>query len=412
MKFAVIGCGVVGSGVAEIAENKPELLASECGGEEVSLKYILDIKDLSDRPYAGKVIRDIDVIVNDPEIGLVVETMGGTEPAFTFCMKCLNAGKSVVTSNKELVANKAEELFEAAVKNGVQFRFEAAVCGGIPVINTMFSDLGANEITGFAGILNGTTNFILTKMIKEKASFEQALKTAQEKGYAEKDPTADIEGLDACRKTCILSSIAFGTHFRPSEVYTEGITKITLEDASYASAAGADIKLLGRAEKNPDETVTAMVTPAFVYKDCLLSGVSGVNNALLIKGDSVGQVILSGPGAGKEATASAVVGDVLECVRIKKNASHYHWNAHKDGVVRDKDEAQTALYFRGFAKDKKAAVNEIREAFDSVRFLSRENAPENEIAFITSVNTEKELTETADGLKYFTAAAKIRIFGE
>lgn len=411
MKFAVIGCGVVGSGVVEIAENKPELLASKCAGEEVSVKYILDIKDLSDRPYADKVVRDIDIIVNDPEIGLVVETMGGTEPAFTFCMKCLNAGKSVVTSNKELVANKAEELFAAARKNNVAFRFEAAVCGGIPVIDTMFSDLGGNHITGFAGILNGTTNFILTKMIREKASFAQALKVAQEKGYAEKDPTADIEGLDACRKTCILSSIAFGTHFRPEEVHTEGITKITLEDVAYAADAGAKIKLLGRAEKNADGTVSAMVTPALVSDDCLLSGVDGVFNALLVKGDSVGQVILTGPGAGKEATASAVIGDVLECVRLKKNEDHYFWKNHKDGTVAPQSENVTALYIRGFAKNAAETKDKIREAFDTVKFLNRENAPENELAFITEKKTERELAEELDGVKDFAAAQLIRVFG-
>lgn len=410
MKIAVLGCGVVGSGVVEIAENKPELLASRCAGEEVAVKYILDIRDLSDRPYAGKVVRDIDVIANDPEVGVVVETMGGTEPAFTFCMKCLKAGKSVVTSNKELVANKAPELFAEARKNNVGFRFEAAVCGGIPVIDTMFSDLGANRIDGFSGILNGTTNFILTKMIKEKASFEQALKVAQEKGYAEKDPTADIEGLDACRKTCILSSIAFGTHFYPDEVYTEGITKITLEDVAYAADAGAKIKLLGRASRNEDGTVSAMVTPCFVPDECLLSGVEAVNNALLVRGDSVGQVILSGPGAGKEATASAVMGDVLACVRLKKNEDHYYWKEHKEGVVASQGENVTALYFRGYAKNAPSARDAVRETFDRVRFLKRENAPENELAFITNAAKEKELKELAENIRDFAPAACIRIF--
>lgn len=410
MKFAVLGCGVVGSGVVEIAENKPALLASKCAGEEVELKYIVDIKDLSDRPYADKVIRDIDIVVNDKEVGLVVETMGGTEPAFTFVMKCLNAGKSVVTSNKELVANKANELFEAARKNNVMFRFEAAVCGGIPVIDTMFSDLGGNNITGFAGILNGTTNFILTKMIKEKASFEQALKVAQEKGYAEKDPTADIEGLDACRKTCILSSIAFGTHFYPDEVPTEGITKITLEDVAYAENAGAKIKLLGRAEKNEDGTVSAMVSPCLVSSDNLISGVDGVNNAILVKGDSIGQVILSGPGAGKEATASAVIGDVLECVRLKKNEDHYYWQPHKDGVTAPAGENITSVYVRGFAKNTAEVKDCIRESFDAVKFLSRENAPENEIAFITGSGKEKELIETVENIKDFASAQIIRVY--
>lgn len=409
MKIAVMGCGTVGSGAAEILENKVSLLEAKCG-EKAELKYILDIRDLSASPFASKVIKDVDIIVKDPEIGVVIETMGGTEPAFTFCMKCLKAGKSVVTSNKELVANKADELFAAARENNAAFMFEAAVCGGIPVIRTMFSSLGANNITGFAGILNGTTNFILTKMIKEKMSFDTALKIAQEMGYAEKDPTADIEGLDACRKTCILASIVFGTHFLPDEIPTEGITKITLEDASYAAGAGYEIKLLGRAEKNPDGSVFACVAPAFTDSASVLGNISGVNNALDVKGDSVGDIILCGPGAGKEATASAVIGDVLECIRLKKNEDHYYWAPHKDGILCKKGENETALYIRGFAKDAAKAKTELREAFGTVRFLSRENAPANELAFITEKAKENALLETLGEIKDFASASVIRMY--
>ena len=409
MKVAVMGCGTVGSGVVEILEGEKELLASKCSGEEVSLKYILDIRDLSDRPYSGKVVKDIDIITSDPEVGVVVETMGGTEPAFTFCMKCLQAGKSVVTSNKELVANKADELFAAARANNVCFAFEASVCGGIPVIRTMFSDLGANELTGFAGIMNGTTNFILTKMIKEKMSFESALKLAQELGFAEKDPTADVEGIDACRKTAILASIVFGSHILPQEIPTEGITRITLEDASYASDANAEIKLICKAERQPDGKIYAAVCPSFVSRDTMLANVSGVNNAVVIRGDSVGEVLLYGPGAGKEATASAVVGDVLECVRQKKNEDHYYWAPHAAGALCEKGENTVSLYVRGYAKHMESAAREIRETFDSVRFLSRDNAPANELAFITGKAKEKDLFEAVAEIRDFAAASIIRV---
>lgn len=409
MKVAVMGCGTVGSGVVEILENKRELLAEKCAGEPVELKYILDIRDLSDRPYGNKAVRDIDVIVNDPEVGVVVETMGGTEPAFTFCMKCLNAGKSVVTSNKEMVANKADELFAAARANDVAFAFEAAVCGGIPLIRTMFSDLSGNRLTGFDGIMNGTTNFILTKMIKEKMSFETALKLAQELGFAEKDPTADVEGIDACRKTAILASIVFGSHILPEEIPTEGITRITLEDAAYASDAGAEIKLVCRAEQQPDGRIYAAVCPAFVSRSTMLANVSGVNNAIAVRGDSVGEVFLYGPGAGKEATASAVIGDVLACVRLKKNEDHYYWASHRDGVICEKGENTVSLYVRGYAKHMESAAREIRETFDSVRFLSRENAPANELAFITGKGKEKDLFEAVASVRDFASASVIRV---
>lgn len=410
MKIAVMGCGIVGSGAVEIAEDLAALIAERCYEKEVEVKYILDIRDLSDKPYASKVIKDVDIIVNDPEIGVVVETMGGTEPAFTFCMKCMNAGKSVVTSNKQLVAEKAEELFAAAKKNNVCFRFGASVCGGIPVIRTLFTGMAADEIVSFAGILNGTTNFILTKMIAEKMSFEAALKLAQEKGYAEKDPTADIEGFDACRKTAILSSIAFGKHIRPEEIHTEGITAVTLEDAAYAEDYGAAIKLLGRAAKRPDGKINAIVSPVFVKKDTLISGVSGVFNALSVTGSKVGELMLYGQGAGKDATASAVMADVLDCIRDKGFTPVYSWKNGTGNDVCDYLGYETRLYIRGYAKNKNAAVSDIRESFGGVKVLSRENAPENEIAFVTGKEKEGALRETLAGLKDFAPASVIRIF--
>lgn len=408
MKIAVMGCGTVGSGVVEIIDSKSQLMIKSAG-ENIEVKYILDIRDFTGSPFESRIIKDIDIIVNDPEIETVVETMGGVEPAFTFCKKCLEKGKNVVTSNKALVAAKAEELFKAARDNNAAFMFEAAVCGGIPVIRTLFSSLSGNNILSFAGILNGTTNFILTKMITEKMSFDTALKIAQDKGYAEKDPTADVEGLDAGRKTCILASIAYGYHIYPEEIHTEGTRAITLEDASYAESAGYKIKLLGKADKLNNGKISAIVCPFFVSDNSLISGVNGVYNAISVTGDSVGDVLLYGQGAGKEATASAVVGDIMECARLKKNEKHYFWDNHKDGIIEDHLNYETKLYIRGYAKDAASSIINIREAFGGVQVLSREDAPDNEIAFITPEATEKELRETLSELRDFVWASVIRI---
>lgn len=409
MKIAVMGCGTVGSGTVDIFDSKKDRVNSSLG-ENVDVKYILDIADLKGTPYESRVVRDINVILEDDEIETVVETMGGVEPAFTFCMKCLNKGKNVVTSNKALVAAKAEELFNAARKNNVAFMFEAAVCGGIPILRTLFSSLSANNITSFAGILNGTTNFILTKMINDNVSFESALKEAQEKGYAEKDPTADIEGLDACRKTCILASIAFGSHIYPEEIHTEGITGITLDDVAYASSVECKIKLLGVGRKLDNGKISAMVCPFFVPTSSLIAGVEGVFNACSVTGDSVGEVLMYGQGAGKEATASAVCGDVMECARIRHFERHYCWKNHKDGVLEDYMHCRTAFYVRGNADNVNEAINEIKEAFGDIRVLERKNAPENEIAFITPEKEEIDLRNSLSKVKNFTSASIIRVF--
>ena len=408
MKIAVLGCGTVGSGVVDILDEKPCLM-KKSAGEEIDVKYILDIRDFTGSKYASRIVSDIDTIVNDPEIATVVETMGGVEPAFTFCKKCLEKGKNVVSSNKALVAAKAQELFSAAKENNAAFMFEAAVCGGIPVIRTMFSSLSANNILSFHGILNGTTNFILTKMIDEKMSFDTALKIAQDKGYAEKDPTADVDGLDAARKTAILASIAYGKHIFPEEIRTEGIRGVTLEDAAYADACGCKIKLLGKADKRNDGKIGAIVCPFFVNDDSMISGVKGVYNAISITGDSIGDVLLYGQGAGKEATASAVVGDVMECARLKKNEKHYFWENHEAAAVEDSAEYETALYVRGYAKNPEESLINIREAFGGVRALERKDAPANEIAFISPVMKEKELREILSELKDFASASVIRI---
>ncbi|MBQ3087629.1 MAG: homoserine dehydrogenase [Clostridia bacterium] len=410
MYIAVMGCGVVGSGVVELIEKNGKQIAEKTGADFVDVKYILDLRDFPDRPYADKVIHDVNIILEDPEVEIVVETMGGLTVAYNFVSKCLQAGKSVVTSNKELVAARGYDLLELAKENSVSFLFEASVCGGIPAIHPLADCLGANKITEVAGILNGTTNFILTKMIRENMSFQTALKMAQELGYAEADPTADVEGLDACRKICILASLAFGTHVSPVEVHTEGITNITLEDVEYAESDGYVIKLLGRAKLVEDDKIFIMVSPALVKKPSPLSGVDDVFNALFVRGDAVGDVMFYGRGAGKFPTASAVVADVMDCIRMGKNTKvGYTWGPHADCRIADYKETQTVLYVRGFAKDKQAALIALREGFGHIQTLNRKDAPENEIAFLTPCMPEGELREILLNTKLFAEASVIRV---
>jgi len=345
MKIAIMGCGTVGGGVYNISVDSPELLEKKAG-EKIEVKYILDLREFKGERFEKLIVHDVDMIVNDPEVKIVAETMGGTEPAFTFCMKCLKAGKSVVTSNKQLVAEKGVELFAAAKESGARFMFEAAVCGGIPVINTLASDLGANNIQKIAGILNGTTNFILTKMIEDGMAFDEALKIAQDKGYAEKDPTADIEGIDACRKICILASLASGSRVSPDDAYCKGITQISLDDVAAAGKLGYSIKLLGICQPADDGKMYVLVSPHLVRSDSMLAGVKGVFNAASITGDSVGEVLLYGQGAGREATASAVMGDILECARDGSFKPHYSWGAEIKGRVLPYDERKCRYFVR------------------------------------------------------------------
>lgn len=406
---AVMGCGTVGRGVCEILCEKEESLAKRSDTGRVTLKRVLDIRDLSGTPFAPYWVTDVEEILNDPEINVVAEAMGGIRPAFSFCMRCLEAGKSVVTSNKQLVAEKGEELFAAARANNVSFRFGAAVCGGIPAVRTMVYGFAANEIIRVTGILNGTTNLILTKMFDEKMSFEGALKLAQENGFAEADPTDDIEGYDACRKIAILASMAFGKHVYPEEVRTEGITGITPADAAYAADFGARIKLLGKAGKLEDGSVYALVGPAFVKKDAILAGVSGVFNAVEYEGDKVGDVMLYGKGAGKDATASAVVADILDCGRKPGFDPAYSWGPAEGKRMADTGELRGRLYVRGYAADPGAARSKLRECFGGLQLLQRENAPENEIAFVTPEGTERELREQLSEARGFAPAGVIRV---
>ena len=288
-KIAVLGHGVVGSGVCEVIHENQESIIRRAG-QPIEVKRILDLRDFDGLPYRDKFTKNFDDILNDDEISIVVEVMGGVSPAFEFSVASLKKGKSVVTSNKELVAAKGAQLLKIARENNCNYFFEASVGGGIPIIRPMHMCLAANEIDEIAGILNGTTNFILTKMIKEGTSFDEALKTAQDLGYAERNPAADVEGYDACRKICILASLAFGRHVYPEYVHTEGITKITLEDVAYAESWGGVIKLIGEAKRIPEsERIECLVAPAFVNGESQLANIDDVFNGVLVRGDERGR---------------------------------------------------------------------------------------------------------------------------
>ncbi len=395
MKVAVMGYGTVGSGVVEVIDTHSDVIAKRTGGEALEVAHILDLRDFPGDSHAALFTKDFNDILNDDEVRVVAETMGGVEPAFTFTMKLLRAGKSVVTSNKELVAQKGLELLEAAEESGANFLFEASVGGGIPIIRPMSQCLAANNIEGVAGILNGTTNFILTKMIEDGMDFADALKLAQDNGYAEKDPTADIEGFDACRKVCILASLAFGKHVYPNQVETEGITNITLEDVNYIASMNGVIKLLGQIKYINENRIAAFVSPAVVQHGSQLASVNGVFNAILVRGDAVGDVCFYGPGAGKLPTASAVVADMVDAAKHINRKKIFGWGAgNEDYVVDYKAEIEMPFYVRA-----KAESSKIKGIFDCIRFLNRVGQPSDEVAFITDSMTENALRAKLEGVE-------------
>lgn len=392
LKIAVMGHGVVGSGVLEVFYKNRASMQRKAN-KEMDIKYVLDLRDFPGLPYSDKFIKDFELIVNDPEINIVVEVMGGLNPAFTYVKRCLEAGKSVVTSNKELVAAKGAELLKIANDHDVNFFFEASVGGGIPIIRPLHACLVANEIDEIAGILNGTTNFILTKMIREQMTFSDALALAQKLGYAERNPAADVEGHDACRKICILASLAFGKHVYPDEVYTDGITKLTLEDVEYAKNWGGVIKLIGRAKRMPNGKVSVMVSPAFISSDSQLSSVDDVFNAVLVRGDATGDVVFYGKGAGKLPTASAVVADVVDAAKAEHSSTSLRWedNPQHNTAVNYLD-TQASMYVRIGYDNYDKAIKVINDLFGEIVPIYRSGA-EDEFAFITPILTERELSE-------------------
>ena len=406
ISIAILGHGVVGSGVAEVLANNADGIAAKAG-DSICVKRILDLRTFPDLPYADKFTTVFNDILEDNEIRVVVETMGGLHPAYDFVKASLLAGKSVVTSNKELVAAKGDELLAIAKEKNLNFLFEASVGGGIPIIRPLDQCLAANRVLEVAGILNGTTNFMLTKMIDDGMSFDAALALAQELGYAERNPAADVEGHDACRKICILASLAFGKHVYPEEVHAEGITALTEADVIYAAACGGVIKLIGRAVRTEGGHIYCHVAPMILPKEHLLAGVSDVFNAVMVKGDSVGDVAFVGRGAGKLPTASAVVADVIDAVKHLEARKYLFWEPNEAGYVCDyrRADARLLLRYTG-AADAAAQI----AAFGDVEMVRIPDAPADEVAFITPCLPLCTLEEKMAAVSGMTLVSKLRLF--
>lgn len=382
VKVGVLGYGTVGSGVVEILDKNKDIIAKRVG-KDVSVKYVLDLRDFPGDPVEKVLVHDFEIIANDPEISIVVETMGGVHPAYEFVRKCLENGKSVCTSNKALVAAYGPELLALAEEKNINFLFEASVGGGIPIIRPLKTSLAPDEILEISGILNGTTNYILTEMTEKGSDFDSVLKDAQDKGYAEKDPTADVEGYDACRKIAILTSLAYGKQLDFEDIYTEGITKITDRDIKYAAKLKAKVKIFGSSKLAGDK-VSAMVAPKLITHDHPLYSVDGVFNAILVKGNMVGDVMFYGQGAGKLATASAVVSDIMEASENLDNNINVIWSDEKLELM-PMDEVVSKFFVRvsGNKADNEA---KIKELFGEVEFVDA--GYDDETGFVTKDITE------------------------
>jgi len=381
VKIAVLGFGVVGSGTVSVLDKNLKRI-SQNAGQDIQVKYILDIRKFPESKYKSLMTDDFETIVNDPEIAVVVEVIGGTGAALEYTRRSMEAGKNVVTSNKELVAEHGSELLKLAMKKGVNYLFEASVGGGIPVIRPLAQCMTANNISEIYGILNGTTNYILTDMKKNGAEFSQALLEAQKKGYAESDPSADVEGHDTCRKICILSSLAFGRHIYPQQVPTEGIASVTTDDMDYADALGYEIKLLGRA-RTLGAKISAYVAPHLINKENLLAAVNDVMNGVVIRGNAVGNVVFCGAGAGKLPTASAVVADIIDAVKHLHTRRWIGWEDGEADLVSDPALLESAWYIRT-----NATRGKIEREFGNVIFA---NDTGKETVFLTTIMSGKIL---------------------
>ena len=380
--IAILGFGVVGSGVASlIHDNIKEV--SALGGDDVNIKYILDLRDFPDSPFSDRIVHDYNVILNDPEVSCVIEVMGGSHPAYEFTVSAIKSGKNVITSNKEVVAGYGDEFLALAEEYGVSYRFEASVGGGIPVISPMIGFIKQNKISEVRGILNGTTNYILTKMFTFGESFDESLREAQTRGYAERNPDADILGVDACRKISILTAIATGNLVPTEKIHTEGIVGIRSEDVRAAAKIGCTIKLVGRCIVEEGRAPFVMVAPFLIPSSEALSGVFGVYNAIEISASPLGNVMFYGQGAGAGATASAVVGDLCQIMRSGVNSAKCVFS--KTDAVRDFSEFSAKRYIALDSSCKDAA----KAAFENIKVISEEG----EFAFITEDMTEAEAEE-------------------
>ena len=389
VNIAVMGHGVVGSGVVEVILSHKEGVLRHAH-EELNIKYVLDLKEFPDSPVADRFTKNFEDIIGDDSVQIVVEVMGGLNPAFDFVKRCLTAGKSVVTSNKELVAAKGAELLAIAKEHNVNFMFEASVGGGIPIIRPIYQCLAANNVLEIAGILNGTTNFILTKMIDDHMSFPDALALAQKLGYAERNPSADVDGHDACRKICILAALAFGKHVYPEQVHTEGISTLTLADVAYANAWGGEIKLIGNVKRMENDRIQIIVCPMLVPNSNLMANIDDVFNGIMVKGDATDEVLFYGKGAGKLPTASAVVADVIDCMKHVEARKYLFWKDNTDpDYVQNYLDNPVAMYVRVRVSDEGAEG--IYGLFGSVNWLACDEAEEGELAFVTPKMAEREI---------------------
>lgn len=386
MKAAIMGYGTIGSGVAEVLDTNHDSIAKRAG-EAIEVKYVLDLRDFPGDPIQEKIVHDYQVIAQDPEVQIVVETMGGVEPAYTFVKAMLEAGKHVTTSNKALVAEKGAELIALAREKNVNFLFEASVGGGIPIIRPLNCCLTADEIEEITGILNGTTNYMLTRMSEDGLDFDDVLKEAQDKGYAEKDPTADVEGYDACRKIAILTSLVCGQQVDFNDIHTEGITKITAADFKYAKAMGRTIKLLATSRRVGD-SYCAMVAPCLLASDHPLYPVSDVFNAIFVHGNVLGDAMFYGSGAGKLPTASAVVADMVDIAKHINTNILLEWSSRKVDLV-DYRNADNRFFVRTSASEA-----DVKAVFGDMERITAEGV-DGEIGFVTGSMTEAEYEEKA-----------------
>lgn len=389
IQIAVLGYGTIGSGVAEVLKVNKESITKRVG-DEISIKYILDLREFPGDPMEDKIVHDYAVIKNDPEIAIVVEAMGGVEPAYTFAKQALESGKHFATSNKALIAEKGAELIRIAKEKNVNCMFEASVGGGIPIIRPLNSCLTADEIEEITGILNGTTNYMMTKMSNEGLEFEDVLKDAQEKGYAEKDPSADIEGYDACRKIAILTSLVCGQQVDFNDIHTEGITKISATDIKYAKQMGRVIKLLASSKKT-ENGYSAMVAPFLLSPEHPLYNVNDVFNAIFVHGNVLGDAMFYGSGAGKLPTASAVVADIVDIAKHLNRNIMIEWSSKKLELV-DYKKAENVFFVRTTADKAK-----IESVFGNVEFVEVEGIT-GEIGFVTTSMKEDTFATKAAGL--------------
>jgi len=403
VKIAILGYGTVGSGVWEVLQ-KNQTSIDRNADEQIRVKYVLDLRDFPEDEVQKYIVHDFDTILNDDEIKIVVEVMGGVEPAYTFVKKALLNGKSVVTSNKELVAKYGAKLLKTAKEKNINFLFEASVGGGIPIIRPLNQSLTADEIYEITGILNGTTNYMLTKMSKEGLDYDEVLKTAQDKGYAERNPSADVEGFDACRKIAILLSIAIGKQIDYESIYTEGITNITKADIDYVTQMSMSIKLLASA-KIDNNGVWARVSPVIIGYENPLSMVNDVFNAILVKGNVIGDVMFYGKGAGKLPTASAVVADVVDAVKHLNRNIMTAWSSEKLDIL-DIDGVEVSKFIRISYTDKEKAINAVKNLFGTDKIVFSKNN-DYEFAFITNVETEKIINDKINQLINETCVSEV-----